>query len=277
MTRRRAICSLLGAGAAAVSYPCYFEPRWFETVRRWVRLKRANLAKPVRIVQLSDFHASRFVPMSMIERAITLAVAEKPDLVCLTGDFITGKSGFSAEEYVRALKRLSTAARAFAVLGNHDGGSWAADHRGWSDRRLVERILEESGVELLHNRSERLQTGDSRLSLVGVGDLWSDEIDVAHAFAGVDSREPVVLLAHNPDSKDILWKCRWDLMLSGHTHGGQVIMPFAQSSYAPVVDQRYVAGLKPWGTRWIHVTRGVGNLGGVRFRCRPEISVLTVV
>jgi predicted MPP superfamily phosphohydrolase len=66
-------------------------------------------------------------------------------------------------------------------------------------------------------------------------------------------------------------------MLSGHTHGGQVIVGFDGARYAPVEDKRYVAGLKSWGTRQIHVTRGVGNVGGVRFRCRPEASVLTVV
>jgi predicted MPP superfamily phosphohydrolase len=65
-------------------------------------------------------------------------------------------------------------------------------------------------------------------------------------------------------------------MLSGHTHGGQVIVPFEGQRYAPVADKRYVAGLRPWGARQIHVTRGVGNVGGVRFRCRPEVSILTI-
>ena len=92
----------------------------------------------------------------------------------------------------------------------------------------------------------------------------------------MDPRSLVVLLAHNPDSKDILGAYPWDLMLSGHTHGGQVIVPFDGPRFAPVEDKRYVAGLKPWGTRQIHVSRGVGNVGGVRFRCRPEVSLLSV-
>jgi hypothetical protein len=115
---------------------------------------------------------------------------------------------------------------------------------------------------------------NATITLVGVGDLWSNEIEPRRAFAGVGGENPTVLLAHNPDSKDVLRYRPWDLMLSGHTHGGQIIVPFEGARYAPVKDKRYVAGLKAWGTRQIHVTRGVGNLGGVRFRCRPEASLL---
>ena len=177
---------------------------------------------------------------------------------------------------MRALQRLSAVAPTFAVLGNHDGGNWARYRRGNSDTRFVERMLEESGITLLHNRSERVTVRGERLTLAGVGDLWSREIDGHKAFASVRGAEAVILLSHNPDSKDKLDSFPWDLMLSGHTHGGQVIVPLEGARYAPVVDKRYVAGLKPWGSRQIHVTRGVGNVGGVRFRCRPEVSTLII-
>src|SRR5262249_30697043 len=163
----------------------------------------------------------------------------------------------------------------FAVMGNHDGGDWAWRHFGNPSHRAVDHILEDAGIELLHNRSVQVEVRGARMNLVGVGDLWSDEIDERRAFADARGGMPTVLLAHNPDSKDELKRSPWDLMLSGHTHGGQVIVGFDGSRYAPVEDKRYVAGLKPWGTRQIHVTRGVGNIAGVRFRCRPEASVLT--
>jgi predicted MPP superfamily phosphohydrolase len=107
-------------------------------------------------------------------------------------------------------------------------------------------------------------------------DLWSGEIDAQAAFRDLDAQRPAILLAHNPDSKDSLNGYPWNLMLSGHTHGGQVIVPFKGPCFAPVKDLRFIAGLKRWGTRHIFVNRGVGNLGGVRFDCRPEVSIVSV-
>ena len=276
MTRRSLLIGAVGAGTTAIGYPCFYEPRWLETTEPRVSLARAPLLSPIRLLHLSDLHASLVVPLSMIQNAITLGLNQKPDLICLTGDFITFRHDFDSQAYVRALKRLTAAAPTFAVLGNHDGGSWARYRRGNSDHTLVERILEESGVRLLHNRSEQVRVRNERLTVVGVGDLWSKEIDGCKAFAEAADKEPVVLLAHNPDSKEQLRPFPWDLMLSGHTHGGQVIVTHDGARYAPVADKRYVAGLKAWGPRQIHVTRGVGNVGGVRFRCRPEVSTLVI-
>jgi predicted MPP superfamily phosphohydrolase len=112
--------------------------------------------------------------------------------------------------------------------------------------------------------------------LVGVGDLWSNELDAPGAFRSVESSEATILLSHNPDSKTVLRPFPWNLMLCGHTHGGQVIIPFEGPAYAPVQDKRFVAGLRGWDGRQVYVSRGVGNLGGVRLRCRPEVSVLDV-
>ena len=275
MTRRRLLRSLLGTAAAA-AYPCGFEPFWMEQAERSITLKRSGLTHPIRILHLSDLHASFVVPMSLIERAVKLGIESKPDVVCLTGDFIRYRGDFDFPRYVHVLKQLAGVAPAYAVLGNHDGGVWARESWGYSDHRVVEHLLDESGIELLHNRSIHLHIRNDGLSLVGVGDLWSDEIEAAPAFAGVDQSRPIILLSHNPDSKDILGAHPWDLMLSGHTHGGQIIVPLAGAPFAPVEDKRYLAGLKPWGARQIHVTRGGGSLGGVRFRCRPEVSLLQI-
>ncbi len=274
MTRRKLLFSFFGA--TPLLYPCYWEPRWLDVTHRKVKLDQPVGARPIRILHLADLHASVFVPLSMIHRAITAGLAQKPDLICLTGDFITMRQDFDERGYAMALRRLSEAAPTYAVLGNHDGGSWTWRHFGYPDHRVVERILENAGIELLHNRSIKIEARGETLTLVGVGDLWSGEVDGRRAFLNVDVDTPTVLLAHNPDTKDALRRQPWDLMLSGHTHGGQIIVPFEGVRYAPVRDKRYVAGLKPWGTRMIHVTRGVGNLGGVRFRCRPEASLLVV-
>jgi uncharacterized protein len=107
--------------------------------------------------------------------------------------------------------------------------------------------------------------------------LWAEEMNPQNAFAKARGELRTILLSHNPDSKVDLGSYRWDLMLSGHTHGGQLYLPIIGTPFAPVRDKRYVAGLKAWRDRWIHVTKGVGNLHGLRFNCRPEVSLLRVL
>jgi predicted MPP superfamily phosphohydrolase len=276
-TRRKLLASFLGAGAA-LAYPIGVEPRWFDLTTKRVRLSRVKVVQPMRILHLADLHASAVVSLKMIEEAIELGMAQRPDLVCLTGDFVTHRADApAAADYVRVLRRVvANGAQAFAVMGNHDGGRWSARTGGWADHVMVDRILEDSGIELLHNRSRVVEVSGQKLVLAGTGDYWAREVEPGLAFRGVDERRPVVLLAHNPDTKELCSPYCWDLQLSGHTHGGQVIVPLYGPPFRSVEDMRYLSGLKPWGTRQIHVTRGVGNLLGVRLNCRPEVSLLEV-
>ncbi|MBL8217305.1 MAG: phosphodiesterase YaeI [Bryobacterales bacterium] len=273
MTRRQWLLSTAGCAGLAGGYSTVVEPRWLEVVRTGVRVEGGQRGT-VRLLQLTDLHASWAVPWSLIDNAVTLGLAARPDIICLTGDFVTHRGDLDGGRYAGILRRLSAAAPAFAVLGNHDGGSWAAARRGYADHRVVERILEDGGIALLHNRWVEVPVRDSAVTLVGVGDLWSEELEADRAFRGVSGAGPRVLLSHNPDSKTALEGFAWDLMLCGHTHGGQVMIPFQGARYAPVEDRRYVSGLNAFDGRWIYTSRGVGNLGSVRFRCRPEVTVI---
>lgn len=268
INRRQFLLSATGLSMCGAAYPCYVEPRWLELTER--RVLMPALHTSLRLLHMSDLHASMLVPLQMIDNAIDLGLSTKPDLICITGDFISRAQGYDAVGYPSVLRRLPQAAPTFGVLGNHDGGKWALNRFGHPDTRPIQAILDRAGIQLLHNRA--VHCGE--LTLVGVGDMWANEIDAAAAFGQLNSGGPRILLSHNPDSKEVLGKYAWDLMLSGHTHGGQVIIPFEGPRYAPVVDKRYVDGLKPWRDRQIHVSRGVGNVGGVRFRCRPEVSLL---
>jgi uncharacterized protein len=251
------------------------EPAWLERTVSRVKLPRMSLTSGVRILHLSDFHASPAVPFSLIENSVELGLKAKPDVICLTGDFVTDATPFDHAEYRRILRRLSSAAPVFAVLGNHDGGEWSATSgHGLKDTCAVEALLEASHVPLLHNRSEQVRVRDQSIRFAGVADLWGGEVDGDLAFAEVPNDEKAILLAHNPDTKDILADRPWDLMLSGHTHGGQVVLPGLGQHFVPVRDKRFVAGLKPWNERQIYVTRGVGSIDGVRVNCRPEVTVL---
>ncbi len=273
MTRRKWLATTAACAAGSLAYPTLVEPRWLEVVRTKVPVPGAG-QQPVTLLQLTDLHASWAVPWGLIESAVTLGLAARPDVICLTGDFVTHQAELDTARYVAILRRLSTAAPTFAVLGNHDGGTWAAARRGYADHRVVDRVLEEAAVSVLHNRSVAVPIRGSMLTLVGVGDLWSAELDAVRAFRSAPTVGARVLLSHNPDSKAALDAYDWDLMLCGHTHGGQVMIPFEGPRYAPVEDRRYVSGLNPYDGRWIYTSRGVGSLGSVRFQCRPEVTVL---
>lgn len=272
---------LAGFFLAAVGLPVY--TRWVEPRRLLRRAHRVPLGNspgrpPLKLLHLSDLHASPVVSLRHISRAIDLGLAWKPDVICVTGDFITTRL-HNPEQYGAALALLARAAPTFACLGNHDGGRWAQAAGGYADTSAVAQLLARSGIELLHNTSRTVERAGWRLTLVGVGDLWADQMDAEAGFGRRRSggADLTVVLAHNPDAKAHLKSYPWHLLLAGHTHGGQLRLPWVGTPFAPVEDKRFVAGLHRWDGRWIHVSEGVGNVYGMRFNCPPTISLLTVV
>jgi predicted MPP superfamily phosphohydrolase len=116
------------------------------------------------------------------------------------------------------------------------------------------------------------------LNLVGLGDLWAGDFKVDTAFSRVPpNADATIVLSHNPDTKERLKPYPWHLLLCGHTHGGQIWLPLIGAPFAPVDDKRFIKGLHQWEGRWIHITKGIGNVHGMRFNCRPEVSLLTLV
>ena len=283
-SRRRWLKLGLGIGAAGLTagiYTRYWEPGWLRVSNHVLPSKKFRTEKKLRFLHLSDFHASEVVPLELIEKAIELGLAEKPDAAFITGDFITTK--LSDEEFVRyatILRKLGQKVRTFACLGNHDGGKWSGSHHGYPNSAKVGNLLNQSGITLLKNSSKHLMLKGQRMTIAGIGDLWSEDMKPAGVLRRRDDqkvtqeRPPVLILCHNPDSKEELVAYDWDLMLCGHTHGGQCILPLIGAPFAPVKDHRYLEGLHEWEDRLIHITRGVGNLHGMRFNCRPEISLL---
>ncbi len=261
----------------APAYAFGVEPNWLERTTVRVKLPCNSLTSGVRVLHLSDFHASPVVPFSLIENSVQLGLEAKPDVICLTGDFVTDATPFDQTEYARILRRLSSAAPVFASLGNHDGGRWAASVGGLKDSSVIRELLRASNIPVLHNRSEVVRVRDQSIRFAGVPDLWSERVDGVLAFADVPKDDPAILLAHNPDTKDVLADRPWDLMLSGHTHGGQVVLPLVGERFVPVRDKRFIAGLKQWNGRQVYITRGVGNIDGVRVNCRPEVTILDLV
>ncbi len=234
------------------------------------------------ILQMSDFHHSMFVSAEYLAECVAMANREMPNLIALTGDFITGprqqkEHGYESvgmsvpriDEYLKkcieVLAPLAATHGIFTVLGNHDG---------WYNFDKVVAEIGKTEWRLLRDENQTIEVGDARLQVIGLRDLLCERINVPEAFRGIDPAHPTLVLMHNPDSFAEVATHQADLILAGHTHGGQVSLPFIGP---PIVPSRYAAGLFHLGKTRMYVNRGVGVIPPpVRFRVRPEISVFTL-
>ncbi|MEM9445849.1 MAG: phosphodiesterase YaeI [Verrucomicrobiota bacterium] len=278
LSRRLFLTALGGtslAGIASSYHMMYLEPSLFEVTEKDITL--GHFQKPLRILHLSDFHASAVVPFKDIEKAIDISLGLDPDIAFLTGDYITWKIP-QPEEYQRILKKLSAKIPTFACTGNHDGGKWAGSSLGYKDFSKIQKLLIDSDITFLFNESQHIKLHGTSMAIVGLGDYWNGDCHPNKILQKTRSTdEPIFVLSHNPDCKGDLKPYDWDLMCCGHTHGGQLVIPFlGLRPFLPVKDHSFPEGTLSWGNKHIHITRGIGNLHGMRFNCRPEISILNV-
>jgi predicted MPP superfamily phosphohydrolase len=221
-----------------------------------------------RIVQLSDIHYLPFTKLDLIEAAIAQAVSRQPDLIVLTGDFVTHEADtiFGA---VQALSRLNARYGVFAVLGNHDARAGA---------RIVRQGIEEAGIPVLHNRGFTFDVGVAQLNLAGVDDCIWGHPNIHAALDGLAPDVPTLLLAHEPDAiDDFSLAGPIALQLSGHTHGGQVRLPLLGTPVLPKLGEKYVQGLHRVNRSWVYTNRGLGMVSmPIRFNCPPEITEITL-
>ena len=272
--------ALLAPPALAAVYSRY-ESNWLEVTRTPIGLADIPQGRKIKILHLSDLHLSETVSAEDIEEAFKEGLRESPHACMITGDFITDQP--SAEKMQRLQNCLSRYAKqlpVFACLGNHDGGTWAADNGGFSTSENVSLMLRNAKVRLLHNQRVSVMLNRTPVTISGVGDLWSREClpmkCLSKKVPTPSTRSLLnLVLCHNPDAKELLRPFDWDLLLCGHTHGGQLRIPFTKyAPLAPVKDLSMTEGLHSYDERSIYVTRGVGSLYGLRLNCRPEASLL---
>jgi predicted MPP superfamily phosphohydrolase len=268
----------IGRSWARVTYGYRIEPTWLELNRRDVAIRELPPAfAGFRIVQLSDFHCSRQVTPDYLAEAVDLAQAQDPDLVVLTGDFV--HRGYRYVDAVaESLSRLSAPYGSFAVLGNHDFSVRNAlgFRRFRHLHRAITHALSGRGIRVLKNEAVALEKGTAVVYLVGVQDLWSRVCDLNVAFSGLSPSFPHVVLAHNPRTVEHLHGRRCDLMLSGHTHGGQIHLPILGRPMLSKKSRRFAAGMYHYRNTHIYVNKGVGFGFRFRYGVRPEVAVLTL-
>ena len=227
----------------------------------------------VRIAILTDLHVgSPFNGPAKLHDVVERTNVARVDIICILGDLViqgvVGGRFVPPEQIASELKALRAPAGVFAVLGNHDG---------WLDHDRVKRALEQNGIQVIEESAVKTQTPAGPLWIAGISDLWTGVHDVRAALTAVKDDEPVILLTHNPDVfPDV--PARVALTLAGHTHGGQVRLPFVGRPIVPSqFGQRYAAGHVIEDGRHLFVATGVGtSILPVRFRVAPTVTVLTV-
>ena len=267
LSRRRFLLrSLAVAGALSVCDLAY-ETDMLTVTRHNIRM--AGLKQPCRLVQLSDLHRSWCVSQNFIEQVVRRTNALKPDVIALTGDFVTHSTKYMSS-CAEALKSLQAPLGLYGVLGNHDA---AAD--GCKGRPRVIEGLTAINVQLLANSSARLENG---LRLVGVDDALTATPDPVTAFGRVDKNEAMIAMTHNPRIFPIM--CQYDCVtIAGHTHGGQINIS-GLTSHLLGARLRYQRGWyrEPTGPGRLYVTRGLGVVGmPFRFHSPPEITVFDLI
>jgi hypothetical protein len=267
LPRRALLAGGLACGLGAAD-AFLLEPRWLQVERVPLMLPGLGAGwRGATIALLSDTHCGPNTTPAWIEHAVARTNELRPDLVLLLGDYV-----HRGARYIRPgiapFAKLAAPGGVFAVLGNHDH---------WDGREATLAALADANARPLVNASVSLERGGDLLAIGGVGDFMEDEQLLEQTFAGVPAAVPRVLMSHNPDYAEVMApQVRVDLMVSGHTHGGQVRIPGLGAPILPSrYGRKYAQGLAQGPLCPVFVTRGVSTISPpVRLLCRPEITLL---
>ncbi len=281
ITRRRFLTAGACAAAGLALYAGEIERHWIEITRRDVFLKGLPAAfDGFRVAQLSDIHLDEFTEPFLLRDAVNHINRLNPDAVFLTGDFVTcelmpRKFAVGAAWQCADLLNQLECPRRYAILGNHDV---------MIGKKPVTEALSTNGITVLDNAYLPIERGSGRIWLAGLDDVVQGSPDPDSAIPGSIRNlphEPVVLLCHEPDYADHLVTLAAGqavaLMISGHTHGGQICLPLAGRLTLPHLGRKYVEGCFRLGSLQLYVNRGIGTVGlPFRLNCPPEITLLTL-
>lgn len=224
----------------------------------------------VKIVLLTDIHRTWFFSQERVRMLVERVNAMHPDIIVLGGDYVAGGQKYQASCFAE-LSKLKASLGVYAVLGNHD-------YYNDVDASTARKAIKAAGIPLLDNSAVWVEKGGKRIRLGGVADLQEGDPDYAPTLSGTTASDYVILVSHNPDYAEQLPKGRIDLVLSGHTHGGQVTFfglwaPMTRSRYG----QKFLAGKIKTDTTTVIVSRGIGAIVlPIRFFAEPEIVQITL-
>lgn len=261
------LLTLVGTG-----YGVLVEPGQFKVENIRLQLNRLPRAfSGLRVAQISDIHMGGWMDRERFQQVADILIAQKPDLLLITGDFLIGhyysnSSTQSLDDLAAVLSPLAKSIPSFAILGNHDY---------WTNAEAVRQMLSVSAIPDLTNAVFTLRNNGARLHLCGVDDVWEGTPRLGLLASQLPVGDAAILLAHEPDFADKSVKTgMFDLQLSGHTHGGQVVLPFLGPPILPHLGRKYPSGLYRVGNMHLYTNRGVGMAKlPIRLNCPPEITI----
>jgi hypothetical protein len=267
-------------GFLGYGYSTEVEMNWIEVKNLTLKLPRLDPAfRGVRLAQVSDFHLGQWIDQERLDRVIQLTLEQKPDFIALTGDYVEYRPYGRPNEWATYADSLDILRGSFptlaaycptlAILGNHD-------HR--VNAQWVEQALTEAGVTVMRNSVQTFMRGEASFHIAAVDDVIYKMNRLDQVLASLPADGAAVLLAHEPDFADTSAATgRFDLQISGHTHGGQINIPLIGPPILPELGQKYPSGLYNIGDMLLYTNRGVGvTTVNARFNCRPEITVFTL-
>lgn len=266
----------------------------------------------IKILQLSDLHLKPSTPDWFLNRIVKKVKLLNPDLIVFTGDFLCRASLAGKERLQHFLSAFDAPYGCFAILGNHDYQKYVTineqgDYDVYNDtnppiarglKRLsklpvltknvtekarrspqnheLNALLQKTPFQLLHNTSKVIEVNKSFINICGLGEHMLGQCLPKQAFQHYNKSFPGIILTHNPDSIEQLKECPGDLILCGHTHGGQVNLPFLCNRFMLLENPRLKRGLFKINNKWLYVNRGLGSVMSFRWFSKPEIALLTL-
>ncbi|NGP44419.1 metallophosphoesterase [Bacillaceae bacterium SIJ1] len=280
MTRRSFLKRLLGwftgtiaTIAGGYSYATYIEPHWLETKRLTLSFPTLPTAfHQLKVVVFSDTHIGHHYDANQFEKLINAMNKEKADLIIFAGDLLDRPMSYQdPERLIAILTKLRARFGKFAVYGNHDHGDYGTD--------LYRTVIENAGFQLLRNEAATITSQSETIVIAGLDDQMLGKPDVDATLSSVQQEQWSLLIAHEPDIADDIHETSVNLQISGHTHGGQVQLPFFGPLVLPPLGEKYIEGLYTFTDTdfQLYVNRGIGTTRlPYRFLARPELTVLTL-
>lgn len=299
---------------ALATYIYKIEPQWIQIKN--VNLTLPNLSQEFenwKILQVSDIHINQWMTEDRLKNIVNLINEQEADIIVLTGDFFSQSSSYShrldeqiipripyVNEHpnlirrilnklgipiknppirryfeddkvtlINALSELKPLKKSFAVLGNHDYST---------NSELVREALKNSDIITLRNRVYTIEKNNNYLNIIGIDDVLYNKDNLDLVLTKLPEKGANILLVHEPDFAVSVWKThRFQLQLSGHSHGGQVKIPFKKEPFLPPYGQKFPEGLYRFSDFFLYTNRGVGMAYPyIRFNCRPEITIFTL-